>query len=81
MKEEQSIYDVSVKNAIPLFFANVVNLSCQISIEREEVSRFILMRDRAYLSMIANSVGRANDLGLFSLSNIYYLPDDAGIFV
>ena len=85
MKQEQCECDVSVKKAVPLLFDKLGclcrYLSYQISIEHEKISKFILLRDRAYFSLIAHSVDRANDLGLLSLDDIYNLPDDMGIFV
>ncbi|WAR14864.1 hypothetical protein MAR_004969 [Mya arenaria] len=82
---EQTACNVAKKQAVPLMFdklgALCRYLTYQIAVERDAHAKFLLLRDRAYFSLICHSGDRAGDLGQLTLDRVFELPDNQGIFI
>ena len=82
---EQSCHEVVRKQAVPLMFDKLEKLcrylTYQISREKDAHSKFLLLRDRTYFSVVCHSGDRGGDLGLLSSTRLYQLPRGEGVFV
>ena len=82
---EQSNLGVVRKQAVPLMFDKLGKLcrylTYQITREKDSISKFLLLRDRAYLSVICHSGDRGGDLSLLSSDRLLSLPNEEGILV
>lgn len=82
---EQAASGVIKKQAVPLMFDKLGRLcrylSYKISVEKDNTTKFLLLRDRAYFSLLCHSGDRASDLGLVKSERIFDLPRSQGIFI
>lgn len=82
---EQTRADVVKKQAIPLMFDKLAKLCRHISyvasIEKDNIVKFLLLRDKAYFSVICHSGDRGGDLGILTANRIFELPDSGGILI
>lgn len=82
---EQSVSEVGKKQAVPMMFDKLAklcrHLSYAISVQRDNISRYLLARDRAYFAMICHSGGRGGDLGLLTSSRLFDMSNSEGVLV
>ena len=82
---EQTSASVTSKQAVPLMFDKLGKLcrylSYQTSVEKEPVAKLLLLRDKAYFSLLCHSGNRGGDLGLLTADRLFQLPDTDGIFI
>ena len=73
------------EQSVPLMFDKLGKLcrylTYQISREKDAHSKFLLLRDRTYFSVVCHSGDRGGDLGLLSSTRLYQLPRGEGVFV
>lgn len=82
---EQNSFSVAKKQAVPLMFDKLGklcrHLTYQISREKDALTKFLFLRDRAYFSVICHSGDRGGDISLLSSNRLLELPNSDGIFV
>ena len=82
---EQTSASVVSKQAVPLMFDKLGklcrHLTYQASVEKDQVTKFLFLRDKAYFTLLCHSGNRGGDLGLLTADRIFQLPDMEGIFI
>lgn len=82
---EQASAEVVRKQAVPLMFEKLAKLcrylAYKASVEKDQVKRYLYLRDRAFFSVLCHSGDRGSDLGNLCSNRMFSLPDGKGIFV
>ena len=85
VSQEQAGANISVKQATPLMFNKLGklcrHLSYRVTVEENQISKFLYARDLSYISILCNSGSRGSDLGLLTAEKCFEIPDSNGFFV
>lgn len=82
---EQTVAEVTHKQAVPLMFDKLAmlcrHLSYKCYTETDPTKKLLYARDCAYFSILSHSGGRGGDMGLLTSSRIFELPKSQGILI